>query len=183
MIVSCYSAKCFPAHWKANVMVIISDGVTDACTRTHNCSQRGTLSKGWMELLMCQKCLSMASEADLGRFWKMQTYLFSTPKKKSEIMRPNHRAVHGSLSSFILKIVCVSIMPQTLSIVCNSRLVFCMMETLKPTLRTKTSRVQSVDIKWSTRDCWAVSESRHRATVHQECMTACVKAWKFQILN
>lgn len=74
-------------------------------------------------------------------------------------------------------------MPQTFSIVFNSRPAFCMMETLKPKLRTKTSRVQSVDIKWSTRDCWAVSESRHGATVHQECMTACVKAWKLQILN
>lgn len=39
-----YDSECFPVHWKANVMLIISGGVTDACTRRHNGSHKGTLN-------------------------------------------------------------------------------------------------------------------------------------------
>lgn len=140
MTVSCYSAKCFPAHWKANVMLIISGGVTDACTRTHNCSHKGAQSESWMELLICPKWLLTVNEADLERTEmraNLQTYLFSTPKKcdDGKLRRDQTIVLLSALCSFILKIVTVSVIPQMLSVVCSSVPVLCrpMMETLKPT--------------------------------------------------
>lgn len=64
MTMKCYSAKCFPAQWKANVMLIISGGgVNDACTLTHNCSHKGTQSESWMELLISLKWLLTVKES------------------------------------------------------------------------------------------------------------------------
>lgn len=78
--VNCYSAKYVPSHWKANVMLIISGGVTDACNRTHNCSHEGTQCESWMELLILSEMT--VNDKRIRMRANTQTYTFNTPQKK-----------------------------------------------------------------------------------------------------
>lgn len=129
MTASCYSAKCFPAHWKANVMLIISGGVTDACTQTHNCSYKGTRSEGWKELLICHKRLWNTEWRSLGKNQddsKHADIPFERVQgkwgKKSErapwkIMRKS-QLCQGC--SFTFRPMTVSTKPEILSIECES---------------------------------------------------------------
>lgn len=90
----------------------------------------------------------------------------------------NQIVLYRARSSFLLKIVAVSIIPQTLSTADKS---FVWFESVR---RTKTSRVQSADIKWSTGNCSRVSDSCHRqagfsASIHL-CQSCETRFWQFQ---
>lgn len=181
MIVSCYSAKCFPAHWKANVMLIISGEVTDACTPTHNCSHKGTLSKCWMELLIYQngergRTGPILEHADI-------PFQYSQKKRNGGKLR-NQIVLYRALSSFLLKIVTVSIMPQTLSgagVVSADRS-FVWWKNVNPWGEQKPQ-----ECKWSTRNCSGVSESWHRQAGYSTskmydclCQSCKTRFWQFE---
>lgn len=179
MIVSCYSAKCFPAHWKANVMLIISGEVTDACTPTHNCSHKGTLSKCWMELLIYQngewgRTGPILEHADI-------PFQYSQKKRNGEKLCIQI-VLYRALSSFLLKIVTVSIMPQTLSGagVVSADQSFVWWKNVNPWGEQKPQECSLLtlsEVPGIVVECLS-HDTGKLATVHQECMTVYVKAVK-----